>query len=179
MPNHKDLKIFEDLYKEYFVYFSLVSFNITKDKDVAKDIVQDFFVYLWEKEKAVNFSISFKAYGAKAIKNLSLQYLEKKKTISLEKEKTILSKFEEQTTFEKIDENKKPRIYALVDKIPQARREIFMSHVVEGHSYTEIAEIYNISVNTVKTQMKRAYAFLREFENSSTLISILYFLLKK
>ncbi len=177
MSSHKDLKTFEDLYKEHFAFFSLVSFNITKDKDVAKDVVQDFFIYLWEKEEAINFTISFKAYGARAVKNLSLQYLEKHKTISLENnKKIILPKFEEQVVFEKAEENKKPRILTLVDKIPQARREIFISHIVEGHSYAEIAEMYNISINTVKTQMKRSYAFLRKFENTSTLTTILYFL---
>lgn len=178
MSNHKDLKIFEVLYKEHFAFLSLVSFNITKDKDVAKDVVQDFFIYLWEKEEALNFTISFKAYASKAVKNLSLQYLEKHKTITLENNKMILPKFEEQVVFEKAEENNTPKIFTLVDKIPQARREIFMSHIVEGHSYAEIAEMYNISINTVKTQMKRAYAFLREFENTSTLSAILYFLFR-
>lgn len=179
MSSHKDLKIFEDLYKEHFAYLSLVSFNITKDKDVAKDIAQEFFIYLWEKEEAVYFSVSFKAYATRAVKNLSLQHLEKSKTISLDTKKIVLPKQEDQIVFEKTEENSKSKIQTLVDKIPQARREIFVSHVVEGHSYAEIAEMYNISINTVKTQMKRAYAFLREFEKSSTLITILYILLRK
>lgn len=176
MSIHKDLKIFETLYKEHFAFFSLVSFNITKDRDAAKDIVQDFFIYLWEKEEILNFTTSFKAYGARAVKNISLQYLEKNTTISIESKKLTLSKLEEQDVFEKEEENEKPKIESLVDKIPQARKEIFISHVVEGLSYNEIAENYNISINTVKTQMKRAYAFLREFENTSTLITITYFL---
>lgn len=176
MPNHKDLKIFETLYKEHFVFFSLVSFNIVKDKDVAKDIVQDFFIYLWEKEETPNFSISFKAYGTKAIKNLSLQHLEKNKTISLKTNKIIIQKSEEQVLFENAEENKKPKIQTLIEKIPQARREIFISHVVEGLSYAEIAEDQNISINTVKTQMKRAYASLRESQNTTRLNLILYFL---
>ncbi|MEL1239788.1 sigma-70 family RNA polymerase sigma factor [Flavobacterium flavipallidum] len=179
MSFDKDLNIFESLYKEHFVYLSLVSFNITKDKDAAKDVVQDFFIYLWEKEESLNFTVSFKAYATRAVKNLSLQYLEKHKTISLEdNKKIVLPKMEEQIVFEKGEENKKPKILTLVDKIPQARREIFVSHVVEGHSYAEIAEMYNISVNTVKTQMKRAYAFLREFENTGSITTILYFLFK-
>lgn len=177
MSSHKDLKIFENLYKEHFAYLSLVSFNITKDKDVAKDVVQDFFIYLWEKEEAVNFTISFKAYATRAVKNLSLQHLEKSKTISLDTKKISLPK-EEQIVFEKAETNKNPKIFNLVNKIPQARREIFMSHVVEGHSYAEIAEMHNISINTVKTQMKRAYAFLRESEKSSILITAIYFLLR-
>ncbi|KQB39100.1 RNA polymerase sigma factor [Flavobacterium daejeonense] len=178
MSTHKDLKIFESLYKEHFTYLSLVSFNITKDKDVAKDVVQDFFIYLWEKEESINFTISFKAYATRAVKNLSLQHLEKSTTISLDTKKIALPKEEEQLVFEKTEETKKPKIFNLVDKIPQARREIFMSHVVEGHSYAEIAEMHNISINTVKTQMKRAYAFLRESEKSSILITAIYFLLR-
>ncbi|MBW1658218.1 sigma-70 family RNA polymerase sigma factor [Flavobacterium quisquiliarum] len=176
MLNYKDFKVFEALYKEHFVFFSLVSFNIVKDKDAAKDIVQDFFTYLWEKEEALNFTISFKAYGTKAIKNLSLQYLEKHKTISLQKTKIVTPKSEEQTAFENIEENKKPKIQTLIEKIPQSRREIFISHVVEGLSYAEIAEDHNISINTVKTQMKRAYASLRESQNISQLKFVLYFM---
>ena len=103
MSSHKDLETFEKLYKEHFAYLSLVSFNITKDKDVAKDIAQDFFIYLWEKEEAVNFSFSFKAYATRAVKNLSLQYLEKNKTISLDTKKMELPKEEEQV-FEKVEE---------------------------------------------------------------------------
>ncbi|WP_163410000.1 sigma-70 family RNA polymerase sigma factor [Flavobacterium ajazii] len=175
MLNHKDLKIFETLYKEHFVFFSLVSFNIVKDKDVAKDIVQDFFIYLWEKEEAPTFSISFKAYGTKAVKNLSLQHLEKNKTISLQNNKIVLPKSEEQIVFENT-EDKKSGIQTLIEKIPQSRREIFMLHVVEGLSYAEIAENCNISVNTVKTQMKRAYASLRESKNTSRLNFIIYFM---
>lgn len=176
MSSRKDLKIFEALYKEHFVFFSLVSFNIVKDKDAANDIVQDFFIYLWEKEELPDFTVSFKAYGAKAIKNLSLKYLEKNKTISLQNNKIVLPKSEEQMVFETTEENKKSGIQTLIEKIPQARREIFMSHVVEGLSYAEIAENHNISVNTVKTQMKRAYASLRESKNSSLLNFILYFI---
>ncbi|MFA9192352.1 sigma-70 family RNA polymerase sigma factor [Flavobacterium sp. FZUC8N2.13] len=178
MSNHKDLKIFEGLYKDHFAFLSLVSFNITKDKDAAKDVVQDFFIYLWEKEEAINFTISFKAYAARAVKNLSLQHLEKNKTISLENNKKVLPKLEEQAVFEKTDETTQPKILTLVERIPQARREIFMSHIVEGHSYAEIAEMYNISINTVKTQMKRAYAFLREFEKTSALIAIFFYLFR-
>ncbi|OXB09591.1 hypothetical protein B0A81_05530 [Flavobacterium plurextorum] len=176
MSNFKDLKVFEALYKEHFAFFSLISFNIVKDKDAAKDLVQDFFMYLWEKEETLNFTISFKAYGTKAVKNLSLQHLEKTKTISLKNAKIVLPKSEEEPTFDNTEENKKPKIQTLIEKIPQSRREIFISHVVEGLSYAEIAEDQNISINTVKTQMKRAYASLREPQNTSNLKFILYFI---
>lgn len=55
------------------------------------------------------------------------------------------------------------KLNELVNLLPEKRKEIFLSVVVHGKSYAEIAETNGISVNTVKTQMKRAYAFLRSY----------------
>lgn len=167
MSNNKDSITFEGLYKDHFAFLSLVAFNITKDKDVANDIVQDFFIYMWEREESIRLIVSFKAYATRAVKNLSLQHLDKTKTISLQDKNLIIPILEELTPFEKTDEKEQNKIHTLIEKIPQARREIFTSHIVEGYSYAEISEMYNISINTVKTQMKRAYAFLREFEKTA------------
>jgi RNA polymerase sigma-70 factor (ECF subfamily) len=45
--------------------------------------------------------------------------------------------------------------------LPTERKKIFLLHVIDRLSYAQIAEKNNISVNTVKTQMKKAYAFIR------------------
>jgi RNA polymerase sigma factor (sigma-70 family) len=162
MSATEDLIQFENLYKENFAFLSLVSFQITKDKDAAKDIVQDFFIYFWKKEQEINFTSSFKSYSSKAVKNLSLQYLEKtKQNVSLEK-KIIIPGFEEQINFEKNDESRISKVLKLLEQLPEARRNIFISHVINNNSYSEIAENQNISINTVKTQMKRSYSFIRE-----------------
>jgi RNA polymerase sigma factor (sigma-70 family) len=162
MSANEDVTKFETLYKENFAFLSLVSFQITKDKDAAKDIVQDFFIYFWKKEQEINITSSFKAYSSKAVKNLSLQYLEKtKQIISIEK-KTFIPDFDEQTNFEKIDESRISKVMKLLDQLPEIRRNIFISHVINNNSYSEIAENQNISINTVKTQMKRSYSFIRE-----------------
>jgi len=47
-------------------------------------------------------------------------------------------------------------VQSAVDELPSKRREIFLMAKDNGLSYQEIAEIQNISVNTVKTQIKRA-----------------------
>ncbi|MNI83449.1 RNA polymerase sigma factor [compost metagenome] len=44
---------------------------------------------------------------------------------------------------------------------------------VQGLTYAEIAERNNISVNTVKTQIKKAYATLRSQLSENLLIGIL------
>lgn len=79
----------------------------------------------------------------------------------------------------KVDEEKpqkignKKRLQELIDRLPESRRKIFISYVIYGQSYSEIAENNGVSVNTVKTQMKRAYRFLRSEANPD----LLYFCL--
>lgn len=162
MSANEDLMKFETLYKENFAFLSLVSFQITKDKDAAKDIVQDFFIYFWKKKQDINITSSFKSYSSRAVKNLSLQYLEKTKQIVSIEKNTFIPDFDEQTNFEKLDENKISKVMKLLEQLPEIRRNIFISHVIDNNSYSEIAENQNISINTVKTQMKRSYSFIRE-----------------
>ncbi len=53
-------------------------------------------------------------------------------------------------------------LYTAINKIPDQRRRILELAAFESLTYKEIAQQLNISVNTVKTQMGRAYQFLKE-----------------
>jgi RNA polymerase sigma-70 factor (ECF subfamily) len=157
--SENSLREMELLFKEQYALLCMVSFGIVKDKDASKDIVQDFFISYWQRKETILVTVSFKAYAIKAVKNLSFLYLEKAK-----KNKALLNNlnieiFEEQQVFDKPKDFSK--IQELIDRLPESRRNIFISFVVQGMSYAEIAENYDITINTVKTQMKRAYAFLR------------------
>jgi RNA polymerase sigma-70 factor (ECF subfamily) len=49
-----------------------------------------------------------------------------------------------------------------VQRLPEQRRKIFLLSNGDGYKYSEIAEQLNISLNTVKTQLKKAYETLRQ-----------------
>jgi RNA polymerase sigma factor (sigma-70 family) len=49
----------------------------------------------------------------------------------------------------------------MIQSLPPDRRKIFMLHAMDKLSYAQIAEKQSISINTVKTQLKRAYNALR------------------
>ncbi|MBC9798389.1 sigma-70 family RNA polymerase sigma factor [Sinomicrobium weinanense] len=149
----------EQLFKENYDLLCLAAFGILKDRDAARDIVQDFFVFYWQKRDTVSINISFRAYAVRAVKNLSLLSLKNvKKEQSLlrdliAEENEVKAPYDPQCPYNKV--------FELINQLPRSRREIFISSVMHGQSYSEIAESYNISVNTVKTQIKRAYVFLR------------------
>jgi RNA polymerase sigma-70 factor (ECF subfamily) len=54
------------------------------------------------------------------------------------------------------------KLYSTLEKLPEQRRRILELAVYESFSYAQIAERLHISVNTVKTQMGRAYRFIKE-----------------
>jgi RNA polymerase sigma-70 factor (ECF subfamily) len=55
----------------------------------------------------------------------------------------------------------KQAIREAVELIPKRRRRIFLMHREDGLTYREIAEVLDISVKTVETQMSRSLKFLR------------------
>ena len=149
----------KELFENNYALLCLVSFSIVKDRDVAKDLVQDFFVSVWHRRDSLSINTSFEAYARQSVKNLSFQHLEKvskqrRLQMELDTDREV-----HQPAMEGPRKNNK--LEALLDQMPDKRREIFVSFVVHGKSYSEIAESKGVSINTVKTQMKRAYAFLR------------------
>ncbi|TRZ41588.1 RNA polymerase sigma-70 factor [Robertkochia solimangrovi] len=180
MTTISELQQFEKVFRENYTFLCLKAFQVTKDQDVAKDIVQDFFTSFWKNREHTLISTSFQAYAAKAVKNLSIQYLEKlKKKISIDN--SVIPDNGEEVEFSENDSNPKVlKLNELLNKLPESRRNIFIAYVVEGLTYSQIAEVEGISVNTVKTQMKRAYSFLREQAGKDILaIMLLSILLSK
>lgn len=53
-------------------------------------------------------------------------------------------------------------LYSTLEKLPLQRRRILEMAIFDSLSYNEIAEKLKISRNTVKTQIGRAYRFLKE-----------------
>lgn len=163
----------EELFKDNYALLCLVSFSFVKDRDVAKDIVQDFFVSFWNKRDTITITTSFEAYARRSVKNLSLQYLEKNKKTRRLGHDLDMANEDSQPMLDKPRKNSK--LNDLLNQMPDKRREIFISFVVQGKSYSEIAESNGVSINTVKTQMKRAYAFLRSHKKQDFIPVVLIF----
>lgn len=162
----------EQLFKEHYALLCLVSFSILKDEDAARDVVQDFFISYWERRETISINCSFQAYGVKAVRNLSLISIKK-----IIKERSLVENLERpELVYQKsLDQlNNYDKIFKVLNELPKSRKNIFISFVVNGLSYSEIAESNGITINTVKTQMKRSYAYIRsKIDNKDIYILIL------
>lgn len=159
IPQKNEIVEMERLFKRHYSLLCLTAFSLIKDRDISKDIVQDFFTSYWQRKQKVRLESTFKAYAVGAVKNLSLRWIQKAKKEEAVLQSLPFTKYEEPTNL--VLQEKENKLQKLLEQLPEKRRRIFVMKILKGYSYEEISENLGISVNTVKTQMKRAYAFFR------------------
>jgi len=158
-----DEKAFEILFHKYYRYLCLYSAKIINEDSAAEEIVQDFFVKIWEKREQLNIETSLKNYLFRSVKNLCINYIQHNKT-KIRHAKHVLSEvennFSDDDNYPEIDLSVK--IEESINSLPEKRKEIFRLSRQEGLKYHEIAQKLNISIKTVETQMSLAIKTLRD-----------------
>lgn len=167
-----DEKALEELFKEANKSLCLYSLNITKDLFTSQELIQDLFLKIWQNRKKISIEGSLKAYLYQTAYNLSINYLVQKKTLKLSVNRllpsdTWLTMQDNIHTNEFVIEKLEAEdTGAIVDKVitalPEQCKRIFMLSRVDGKTTYEIADILNISTNTVRTQIYRALEKIKE-----------------
>lgn len=153
---------FEQLYNAYFDKLYTYAKVICGSQELAKDVVSEFFFNLWKNQQNLQAIKNPDAYFFITIKNQALKMLSNKfnKTDQLESK---LLKLVDLVNPEEVLLEKELR--SLLDKVietlPGQCRLIFQM-TQQGHTPSKIASQLDISIETVKTQLKRARKKLRK-----------------
>ena len=170
-----DDKYFERLFEAQFERLMAFVCSYVGEEEVAKDIVQDAFMTLWNNRKKLDESQSVKSYLFAIAQNYALNYIRHRKVIAANDLPLNLYLSQQE---ENVEEHEK-LLAALEEKLkelPLKQREVLEKCVVENKKYKEVAERLDVSVNTVKTQVKHAYAKLREEFNDKELPLVFWLL---
>lgn len=155
---------FEQLFLTHCQALCNVAYRLAGDRHLAEDIVQDFFYDFWKKHRDKQFEQSFLSYAQRAVRNRVIDYFRKKMNISTTQWDEDADVVEEADNVKNALENQET-LYERLDRelaqLPENRRIIFLMSNKDGLKYKEIAEALNISINTVKTQIRLAYQQLR------------------
>lgn len=150
---------FEAIYHSHFNGMCNLAHRIVKDRDAAKDIVQEVFLKLWRSPDDLSLILNTKAYLYKATANAAINYLVKaRRTVSIEQVKAAPAVNSDETITLKALEKK---ISEVLDSLPPKCRAIFVLSRFEGMKYREIAGHLDISVKTVENQMGIALSKMR------------------
>lgn len=153
---------FEKLFREHYQRLCFYANIVTKDMEVAEDLVQDVFVKCWAAVQGGELEIQQEHYLYRSVKNAALNYIKAQKV-----RKDYAEAQEAGHQGGTLDEDAlvasetRERIMNAIDQLPPQCRKIFMLCVLEDKSYKEAAEHLGISVNTVKSQMTKAFSNLR------------------
>ncbi len=158
----KDMGIFQQLYENYYSRMVLFAASIVYDREEAEDIVQDVFQYLWDKAEVIEIKTSLKNYLFTAVRNGALNKIRKHNILDVHAEQIREAWYLSLEIEPDTDSERMEQINREVEKFPKQMKKIFLLRTEEEKRYKEIAQELNISLNTVKTQLKRAFKLLRE-----------------
>lgn len=158
-----DEEAFSNLFRKYYPNLYHFAGRYVKDAYVAENIVQEVFVKLWTGRNELNISTNVKAYLYTAVKNHSLNHLKQdKRNVSLEDEYSLSGLIYFSPEDNMVKDEMHAAVHKAIDELPPQCRKIYVMKKYDDLSYDEISETLNISVNTVKTQMKRAVKALTQ-----------------
>jgi RNA polymerase sigma-70 factor (ECF subfamily) len=158
-----DEKAFRFFFDKY--YSDLCNFvnQYINNPEMAEELVQDIFVYLWEKKSDISLHTSVKAYLFLASKNKCLNYLRntKSKIRLLEKYQNENKAVQSTSDLFLESEELKEILDKSINSLPNRCREIFLLSRQSELSHKEIADKLNISPKSVENQIGIALKKLR------------------
>jgi RNA polymerase sigma factor (sigma-70 family) len=166
----EDLKIWERirsgdasavkaLHDRYYYQLHLYGKKVCHSAPILDEAVSDCFIKLWTRRNDLLINRSIKTYLFLMLRNGLIDIL-RRKDHTLYFEEGSIPDLPDEEMHEELDRYAK--LYSTLEKLPEQRRRILELAVYESFSYAQIAERLHISVNTVKTQMGRAYRFIKE-----------------
>lgn len=158
-----DRTAFELLFHFYYPGLVIYSTQFMTDRSTAEEIVQDFFVRLWEKRQNIHSADSLKSYFFTSIRNSSLNYLKHKKIESgyIDEIKELSNNNLLYDPDLYIVSELQEKIDKAIDDLPKRCKEIFIMSRFKGLSNDEIATELSLSKRTVETQISNAIKILR------------------
>jgi RNA polymerase sigma-70 factor (family 1) len=154
-------------YTEIFNRFKFIlqahAVNKLRDREEARDIIQEVFVYLWTKREVIQFTENLSGYLYGAVRNAILNRITRKhiegKYFDAMKAFSLVNQVETDTL---VRENQlKAFIEQEIAQLPSKMRLVFELSRKDNLSHAAIAEQLGISEQTVSKQITNAIKILK------------------
>ena len=145
----------EQLIDTYSDYLYRIAFIYTKDRQAAEEVVQDVFFTYYNKADQFQGNASLKTYLVKMTLNRSYDYLRSWKNKKRVLQELFIgnSKSSEQIYVEK---ELRAEITAAVFTLSVKDREVLLLYYYEEMTVSQIAELLELNVSTIKSRLQRA-----------------------
>jgi RNA polymerase sigma-70 factor (ECF subfamily) len=165
-----DKEAFGQLYKLYFPRLYAFSFKIIKDGNLAKDLVQNVFIKIWESPTVINIE-NPELFLYQMVRNACLNYIRHLKVV--DNLKTIVK---DQYLGEElyyidlvgnqpyllIEKELEGKIFEVMNSLPEKCLAVFRMSRIDGLKNREIAEQLGISLKAVEKHISKALQVYRD-----------------
>jgi RNA polymerase sigma-70 factor (family 1) len=153
---------FEALFRLYYAPLVVYACKYVLEKDIAREIVQDFFVKLYEKRSSLTIDTSLKSYLYRSVYNSCMNYINQRNIQEKHIRNIDLERNDEDNLENEINSVElQNRIFNLIENLPPKCKRIFKMNRLEGMKNEEIAVALHLSKRTVETQISKALKILR------------------
>jgi RNA polymerase sigma-70 factor (ECF subfamily) len=164
-----DKNAYEQLYKLYFPRLYAFSFKIINDGNLAKDLVQNVFIKIWESPASVNID-NPESFIYQMVRNACLNYIRHIKVVDNLKSKVKDHYLGEELYYidmvgDKpyilIEKELEGRIIDVMNSLPEKCLAVFRLSRIDGLKNREIAEQLGISLKAVEKHISKALQIYR------------------
>jgi RNA polymerase sigma-70 factor (family 1) len=169
--------LFSEIFREHECRLYILAQRLTKSDDIARDIIQEVFLKLWEQRNSLSTIVNIEAWLYRVTENKVIDFLRKAaaddrlKKVIWDHLQQIIDDAEIHVAAKEYNQI----IQKAIDQLPAQRKLIYQLNKDEGLNYQQIADELRLSKHTVKNQLFSAVQSVRKFITRHTgLFSFLF-----
>src|SRR6185312_1172403 len=151
-----DQSSFRQLYHHFYKKLLQFAFVLTRNKEVAEELVEDVFIKFWKNRKNAENIRNVKVYLYSATKNTCLNYLSSKAHENITQPFDVINiELANPLSPDQILIYRETysKIKSAIETLPPRCKMIFKLIREDGLKYKEVGEILNLSASTIEAQM--------------------------
>ncbi|OQP42841.1 hypothetical protein A4H97_11835 [Niastella yeongjuensis] len=159
----KDSDAFNEVYNKLYRKLFLFANSLIANTEEARDIVTESFIKLWSQNNHFSNMSHLQVYFYTVIKNACIDYLRRDKLKAKMENRLV----KEEHISENIIEKKYQEaelvqiLYERINQLPDRMQQVFKLTYLDGFSRTEVAQMLNLSENTIRNTNAAAMKTLR------------------
>ena len=152
---------FDSLFRKYYPRMCIYAHRYV-DMVETEDIVQECFVWIWNNRSVIVVDRSVQNYLFSMVRHRALNAI-RKKNIGQKISDMLHEISKEDMAENSFDaEELKRRIQEAIESLPEQYRDAFTLHRFSDKTYSEIADMYNVSPKTIDYRIQQALKILRK-----------------
>lgn len=155
-------EMFLALYRKYYYILFFIGLKEVKESQIVKDIIQEQFLYLWEKRETIQEAKNVKSYLITSfLRRLNIATQKSRKIFSLSVERidysVELQASPEEDMIQRDDQNYFSGILMTsISALPTRQKELIILKYYEGLTYEQISERTGLTRRTVYNKIYEA-----------------------